>query len=289
VRLIAGALVAALVAIGLVFVAARGGGTVAPASQPPGAAATDLPSGTPSSDTPSSGGSLPIPNETGSPAVGRDGYTFDDEFDGSSLNAVWLQHFNFDGIENSWALSQANVANGLLAITASRTADGWVSSLLDTKTTWTQQYGYFEARMKIPEGTGLWPAFWSYHAGGPGGQSEIDIMEVCANPLGANGGNDASVLHTTVFWPGGRSSREETRTADLSLDFHVYAVDWRPDHLAFYLDGKEVARFTDATHIPNVAMPLILDLAVGGSWCGSSNSTTPNNAQLLVDWIRARP
>jgi beta-glucanase (GH16 family) len=282
-RLIGAALAGAAVTIVLVLAVARAGGSGSSASPLPGSG-TSRPSG--ASPLP---GLTSGPTESGSPASPGNGYSFDDEFDGSSLSSVWLQHFNFDGIENTWSTSQASVANGLLTITASRTGGGWVSSLLDTKTTWTQKYGYFEARMKIPEGRGMWPAFWSYHGGGPGGDAEIDTMEVCANPLGTNGGNDASELHTTVFWAGGRSAREETRSADLSLDFHVYGVDWRRDHLAFYLDGKEVARFTDASHIPSVAMPLILDLAVGGSWCGASDSTTPDNSQLLVDWVHARP
>jgi len=240
-------------------------------------------------------GSLPTgPPVTGSPAPPTlaartplpSGYTFYDDFDGQALSPVWIQHFDFDGIENTWASSQATVRDGVLAITASRDGSRWVSQLLDTKTTWTQQYGRFEARMKIPRGNGLWPAFWSY-AAGDGGEAEIDTMEVCANPTGANEGNDISLLHNTVRWTGGQSDGD-THGEDLSLDFHDYAVDWRPDRIAFFLDDREVWRFTDRARIPNVPMPLIVDLAVGGSWCGPSDASTPNDARLLVDWIRAR-
>ena len=213
------------------------------------------------------------------------GYTFYDDFTGQALSDVWIQHFNFDGIENTWSSSQAAVRDGLLAITANRVEGGWVSQLLDTKTTWTQLYGRFEARMKIPLGRGLWPAFWSYRAGG-GSEAEIDTVEVCANPLGTNGGNDASLLHNVVRWTGGHDGAD-SRVEDLSLDFHVYGVDWRPDHVAFFLDGREVWRFDEPAFIPHEPLPLIVNLAVGGDWCGPSDATTPDGSALLVDWIRA--
>jgi beta-glucanase (GH16 family) len=113
-------------------------------------------------------------------------------------------------------------------------------------------------------------------------------MEVCANPLGTNSGNDASSLHTTVRWSGGQSGHD-FQAPDLSTDFHVYGVDWRPDHISFTLDGTEVFRFTQKSRIPNAPLPLIVNLAVGGEWCGPSQASTPDGATLLVDWIRATP
>src|SRR5207244_556938 len=98
----------------------------------------------------------PSPTPTPTPAPTPAGYTFDDEFNGSSLSSVWIHHFSFGGIENTWSSTQAGVANGMLTITADRSGSAWVSQLLDTKTTWNQKYGYFEARMKIPKGPGLW-------------------------------------------------------------------------------------------------------------------------------------
>jgi beta-glucanase (GH16 family) len=216
------------------------------------------------------------------------GYTFYDDFTGTTLSPVWAQDFNFRGIENTWSLSQATVQDGILSIRANRAGSGgWVSALLDTKTTWTQLYGHFEARMKIPVGNGLWPAFWSYRSGG-GGESEIDTMEVCANPLGTNSGNDASSLHTTVRWSGGQAGHD-FQAPDLSADFHIYGVDWRPDHISFTLDGTEVFRFTQKNRIPTAPLPLIVNLAVGGDWCGPSDSSTPDGSTLQVDWIRASP
>jgi beta-glucanase (GH16 family) len=228
-----------------------------------------------------------IASATASPRVTLPGYTFDDEFDGTTIDPIWTHDFGFSGAENVWANSQSSVADGVLTISAQRTGFGWASDVLDTKTTWTQQYGYFEARMKIPKGAGLWPAFWLY-ASQHGIQPEIDVMEVCASPLGENDGNDASLLHSTLHWARGGQRTARVRTVDLSLDFHVYAVDWRADHIAFLLDGVEVARFSDPDHIPTTPMPLILDLAVGGPLCGPSTDLTPNPSLLQVDWVRAR-
>jgi beta-glucanase (GH16 family) len=165
-------------------------------------------------------------------------------------------------------------------------ADGWHGDLIDTKTTFTQKYGYFAARMKIPKGPGLWPAFWTYYSAS-GVEAEIDAMEVCANPIGTHSGNDASLLHNTIHYSGGSVGNSPGyRTVDLSLAYHVYAFDWRADHISFFLDGVQVWRTT--SHIPTVALPLLLNLGVGGTWCGSPTAAS-DGATMLVDWVRVRP
>jgi beta-glucanase (GH16 family) len=181
------------------------------------------------------------------------------------------------------------VSNGVLAIRASSRANGWYSDLIDTKYTWTQRYGTFEARIRVPRGKGLWPAFWGYYNSGTGYVGELDAMEVCANPVGLNNGNDVTLLHNYVHWANNGSAGLNTRTVDLSEDYHVYAIDWRADHVSFYLDGVETWRYTDTTHIPNVPLPIILNLGVGGSWCSPPDATTPDGATMLVDWVRVRP
>ena len=216
-------------------------------------------------------------------------YTFDDEFNGTTVSSLWGDHWGpFGGDGNTWSRSQSTVAIGVLTIAAQRAGSAWVSDAFDTWATWRQKYGYFEARIRIPKGRGLWPAFWLAQGSEVSGPAEIDVMEVCANPLGTNGGNDASVLHTSVHFSGGGSLTHDTRTPDLSSDWHVYAMDWRADHISFLLDGAEVWRVTDPAHIPAVAMPLILDLAVGGS-CGAADDSTPDPALMQVDWVRVSP
>jgi Glycosyl hydrolases family 16 len=209
-------------------------------------------------------------------------YTFDDEFGGSGLDPVWAQHFSCCGQLAGIDPSLAVVSNGMLSLGVGHRADGWYGSLIDTEFQWSQQYGHFAARIKVPAGTGLWPAFWGYASGG-GPQSEIDTMEVCP------GSATATALHTSVHWSGRGSDGHVTQTVDLSQDFHVYAVDWRADHVTFSLDGNPVWTFTDASHIPHVALPLILDLGVNGDFCGPADATTPTDARMLVDWVRVEP
>jgi len=228
----------------------------------------------------------PTPNPTPTPPPPT--YTFDDEFSGTSLSSLWLRHFHCCGVLAGYDPTLSSVANGVLSMKVDHRSTGWYGDLIDTKTTFTQKYGFFEARIKVPKGTGLWPAFWSYYSGN-GTEAEIDAMEICANPIGAHGGNDASLLHTTIHWTGGGSLGHAYRSVDLSQAYHVYAVDWRASYIKFYLDGTLVWTFTDTAHIPTVALPLILNLGVGGTWCGAPDATTPDGAAMLVDWVRARP
>lgn len=212
--------------------------------------------------------------------------TFDDEFGGTAPSRFWGQHWQPIG-DVSWATSHASVANGVLSIKASRSSGGWVSALVDTSSSFGQRYGVFSARIKVPRGAGLWPSFWlSQPPIGSSPKAEVDVMELCANAPGENGGLDATNLQLFVHSAGGGVPfRQPTRTADLTGAWHVYALDWRADHMAFYLDGAQIARFTNAGAIPNVKLGIILDLATG-SWCGETNASTPNPALMQVDWVR---
>lgn len=230
--------------------------------------------------TPSPTGGTPTPTPASTP-TGT--YIFDDEFDGTSINPVWIRHFSCCGTLAGYDPTLATVANGVLSMRVVNRSGGWYGYLLDTKTTFLQKYGYFEARIKIPKGKGLWPAFWHYYSG----SDEIDTMEICANPLGLNGGNDASLLHTTLHFSNGAQSGYATRTVDLSLDYHVYAVDWRAGSAKFYLDNNLVWSYA-GSNVTAVAEPLIINLGVGGSWCSSPDSTTPLSNTMYVDYIRVK-
>lgn len=168
-----------------------------------------------------------------------------------------------------------------------RLTGGWVGDQVDTYGSFMQRYGYFEARMKIPRGKGVWPAFWMAELASVNGPAELDIMEVCANEVGTNGGNDVTLQHNTVHFSGGGMLAHETRGADLSDVWHTYAMEWRADRVIFYLDGFEVWRYTDASKIPAVAMPIILSLAGGRDWCSYPDVTTPSPVTMYVDWVRA--
>jgi len=229
----------------------------------------------------------PTTNATATTTTSGPSYTLDDEFSGTTLGSRWQHHMHCCGTLAGFDPKLSTVANGVLAMKVDRRSTGWYADLIDTKTTFSQKYGYFEARIKIPKGAGLWPAFWLY--GAPNGSAaEIDTMEICANPIGSNGGNDASLLHSTIHWSGGATTAGRYRTVDLSQAYHVYAVDWRASAIRFYLDGTLFWTFSDKAHIPTVALPLVLNLGVGGRWCGAPNSTTQDGATMLVDWVRVR-
>lgn len=212
-------------------------------------------------------------------------YTFDDEFNGTSLSSRWQHDMHCCGTLAGYDPGLSTVANGVLAMQVDHRSNGWYSDLIDTRYTFKQKYGYFAARIKVPKGTGLWPAFWLYGGSAP----EIDTMEICANPIGTNQGNDASELHTTVHWAGGATTDGRYYTVDLSRAYHVYAVDWRSTRIRFYLDGRLVWTFSDKARIPTIALPMVLNLGVGVHWCGQPDSTTPDGSTMLVDWVRVKP
>lgn len=143
-------------------------------------------------------------------------------------------------------------------------------------------YGFFEIRARIPSGQGLWPAFWmlpSSHESLP----EIDVMEVLGHAP------DLLELHYHYAKPNGdkRSAAKEVKTGDLSKGWHVYGVDWSPDRIVWYLDGKEVWRFSEAENISDEPMYLLINLAVGGTWPGNVDKTTRFPARFEIDYVRA--
>lgn len=226
-----------------------------------------------------------VPTATPSPTPSQSVYTFDDEFNGTALSSVWAHHYHCCGtVTMDQTLS--TVSGGYLHQKIVNRSGSWFADIIDTKSTFTQVYGFYEARMKVPKGKGIWPAFWLYDDAYNSGD-EIDTMEECTNPIGQNGGNDASLLHVTVHKDTGSNQLGKgVRSTDLSLDFHVYGVDWRPTYIAFYLDGVEVWRETSL--LISTRKALLLDLGVGGSWCSAPDSTTPSGAEMLVDWVRVR-
>ena len=177
-------------------------------------------------------------------------------------------------------------------------ADGvtwnYTSARLKTLGKFTQTYGRFEARMKIPFGQGLWPAFWmlgddidrvDWPACG-----EIDIME--------NIGKEPSTIYGSIHGPGfiggtgiGAPYRlpGKQRFAD---DFHVFAVEWEADTIRFYVDKDLYATRTRAELKPGWKWVfdhpffLLLNVAVGGDWPGNPDTTTVFPQTMLVDYVR---
>ncbi len=135
-----------------------------------------------------------------------------------------------------------------------------------------QTYGVFAAVMKLPKAAGMWPAFWMlpFNKKWP---PELDIMEAICN--------DTETLYTTLHTSAGTKGKP-TKTVDLSLDFHEYAVDWGPDVINWYLDRKLV--FTQPTP-PGLHQPayLLANLAVGkpGQW-GGPPAMGPDGQPILA-------
>ena len=191
---------------------------------------------------------------------------------------------------------------GNLAITA-RQADGsimcyygpceYTSARLLTKNRFEIAYGRLEARVKVPRGSGLWPAFWMLgtdidRAGWPQA-GEIDVME--------HVGRVPNEVFGTLHGPGysggqsyGGAYNLGTPVADA---FHVFAIDWQPDRIAWFVDGVKYfeASPSDAylqgrAWVFNHPFFLLLNLAVGGNFGGPVGPETLFPQSLLVDYIR---
>ncbi|MFD8996794.1 glycoside hydrolase family 16 protein [Streptomyces abikoensis] len=167
------------------------------------------------------------------------------------------------------------------------------SARLTTKGKFARAYGRFEARIKIPKGQGLWPAFWMLGANVDKvtwpGNGEIDVMEAL--------GRQPNTVHGTIHGPGYVAQGIENHTTlargrSLADGFHTYRVDWAPGKLTWYLDGKPygTACAGQLKHGQKWVFDhphyLLLNLAVGGDWPGPPDRSTPFPARMLVDYVR---
>ncbi|MFD8913253.1 lectin [Streptomyces sp. NPDC059575] len=235
--------------------------------------------------------------------------TFSDTFDGPAGSAVnsskWTQETgdNVNNHERQYYTSGTNNASldgqGHLVITAKKENPAnyqcwygtcqYTSARLNTSGKFNAQYGHVEARMKIPRGQGMWPAFWML--GTPVNwpdSGEIDVME--------NVGFEPSTVHGTIHGPGysgsgGIGAGYSLPNGQVFADaFHTFAVDWAPDSITWSVDGNVYQRRTPAdlggrTWVFNKPFFLILNLAVGGYWPGDPDGSTQFPAQLVVDSV----
>ena len=239
--------------------------------------------------------------------------TFDDEFNtlslysqggtwwtalgsGNSINTHTLQNNGeaemyvdptFTGSGTTpLGLNPFSINNGVLGITASVVSPAissqiygyqYTSGVLETKTTFAQQYGYFEFRAQFPAGNGLWPAFWMVPAN-LSTKSEIDILEQV--------GRDPNTIYQTSHTSTGGPNVSTPVHIDNPNQFHTYGVMWDQNWLVYYVDGVETSRHITA---PDQQLPMymVLNLAVGGFWAGYPDATTPFPATMQVDYVRA--
>ncbi|MDX6720713.1 MAG: hypothetical protein QOJ63_2967 [Solirubrobacteraceae bacterium] len=234
-----------------------------------------------------------------------------DEFGGPAgeppSRSAWVHDVGAYGWTNheleTYTSATANAARdglGHLAIVARRqTATGpdgrtraYTSARLTTRGRFSATHGLFEARMKIPAGRGLWPAFWllgdDIDAVGWPASGEIDVMEAL--------GHDPHTVYGTLHGPAGGAPGAvgSSFVAPISLasGFHTYAVSWRPNSVTWLLDGEVYATVGSTisqrgwSSIFGRPFHLLLNLAVGGTWPGPPDASTPLPATLLVDWVR---
>ncbi len=235
-----------------------------------------------------------------------------DEFDGveGSLpdSGKWVMETGGNGWGNQELETYTNRAinaqqkGGMLVITARKEKykgtdqieRQYTSARIKTQGLFEHAFGRVEARIKIPEGQGIWPAFWMLgnnigRVGWPA-CGEIDIME--------NIGKEPSTVHGTIHGPGYSADKgigSPYSTPDgkkFAEDFHVYAIEWSPNAIRFYVDDHLYATRTPA-EMPAGAkwvfdnkFFLILNVAVGGGWPGNPDKTTKFPQRMLVDYVR---
>lgn len=196
--------------------------------------------------------------------------------------------------ENAWIEREIEgSADGTtLIIEARRNGDAYTSSRIKTQGKVSFESGRIEARMKLPEGQGIWPAFWMLgeniaSAGWPS-CGEIDIMEMVGGTSDRN-----KTVHGAMHWDSNGhvyKGGKKIYYKKLSEDFHVYGIDWNENDISWYFDGvlyhRESLSSEDKSELKGKEYFLILNLAVGGRWPGYPDSSTVFPQRLYVDWIR---
>lgn len=190
--------------------------------------------------------------------------------------------------KTSLNLDPFRIADGKLEIVAEPLKDdvrqftwgrSYSSGLLTSKGSFSQKYGLFEIRAKMPRGKGLWPAFWLLPASN-GWPPELDVLEI----LGDNPQKLYVSWHSNVGTPS--SETKAINVPDTSAEFHTYSIYWTKDAIEWFFDDLQVASkpTPEDCHQP---MYMLVNLAVGGGWPGAPDKATEFPAKYVVDWIRA--
>ena len=229
-----------------------------------------------------------------------------DEFDGPPNTAPDSTKWGYQLGGGGWGNRELEVytnsldnvfldGSGNLVIKAIKGADGvYTSGRLLTKGRFEPQFGRIEARIKIPFGQGIWPAFWMLgndidSVGWPA-CGEIDIME--------NIGREPSMVHGSMHGPGYSGATPITRAwtlpdgARFSDAFHTFAIQWAPDSVQFFIDDNPYYSVTPAS-LPsgtrwafNKPFYILLNLAVGGNWPGYPDENTVFPQAMTIDYVR---
>jgi beta-glucanase (GH16 family) len=225
-----------------------------------------------------------------------------DEFDGTALNSDFWSFETGNGT-NGWGNNElqfyrtqnTSIQDGHLVITAKKEPFGgkeYTSSRIITKSKKEFRYGRVDIRAALPKGQGIWPALWmlgsnfdtvSWPACG-----EIDIMEMIG------GGGRENTVYGTVHWQNeGKNAKYEGKTTlssgTFSDQFAVYSITWDATSIRWFVDNKQYHVIdTTPAELDEFRRNFffIFNVAVGGNWPGSPNTTTTFPQHLIVDYVR---
>jgi beta-glucanase (GH16 family) len=225
-----------------------------------------------------------------------------DEFDGEALDLdAWTpqlgdgSQYGIPGWGNgelqSYKAENAIVADGHLTLRAKQESSGgkaYTSARIRTTATFSS--GRIEARVKQPAGKGLWPAFWMLPEGGDWPMDgEIDIMEF----RGEHTHETLGTIHYGDAWDNKGSSGKTLATEDdLSEDFHIYAIEWRPGSIQWFFDDQLFHSVTPMQVAPYTwpfdsgEFYILLNLAIGGGFVEAPDASTPFPSDLVIDYVR---
>lgn len=224
--------------------------------------------------------------------------TFEENFDSLSVSAWgetksrWIAHTPWNGDFGAASFSDPadgfpfTTAGGILRIEAKRDAQGvWRAGLLSAVNPrgegFSQKFGYFEARMKLPPGKGVWPAFWLIGLDRSAFTAEIDVLEY----YGRAPHEFSSGYHIWRESHGGTNQSDGYWTTvpegSLSTEFHTWGVDIGPKRTTIYFDRKAVWGFDTPPEFHMPFFPLV-NLALGAGW---PIDETPDPSFLYVDYI----
>lgn len=228
----------------------------------------------------------------------------EDEFEADNFLNPQLWTYNIGTGQNGWGNNElqyytdsnenVKVENGMLYIIANKEnfqGSSYTSGRILTKGLFEQKYGRIEAKIKLPWGQGIWPAFWMLGANSDEviwpQCGEIDIMEFR--------GQEPTKIAGSVHGPGYSAGNAVTKEFELENDrfdtgFHVFGIEWGEDYINYYVDDVLYNQITpddvSGEWVFNQPFYIILNVAVGGNYVGSPNTNTVFPQTMIVDYIR---
>lgn len=232
----------------------------------------------------------------GYPRNGKWELVFEDHFDGCELDtSKWTALHRRDSFndeqqfylpKNVSIIKEGN--RSLLRLTSLKEDFGengltrhYTSGLVHSKDKFTFQFGRIEFCARLPRSKGIWPALWAIPNSGKW-PPEIDVMEMH--------GEFPRRIFMTQHWGTryfhGQTNGKPFEGPDFSADFHIFAAEWEPDMVRWFIDGEE--RFRHKKHIPNVPFYIIMNTAVGGkkSWGGTADESTEFPQHHDIDYVK---